>query len=60
MSIDVPVLPRRNEAVWLGSKIAVVLVAIVLFTVVYAQLEVRLGVVPLDSGGITALDFGGE
>ena len=57
MSIDVSVLPQRNEASWLGSKVAAVLVAAVLFSVAFAALEVRVGAVPLDSGGITSLDF---
>jgi hypothetical protein len=57
MSINVPAMPQRNEASWLGSKVAVALVAIVLFTVAFAALEVRVGAVPLDTGGITALDF---
>jgi hypothetical protein len=58
MSINVPVLPQRNEASWLGSRVAAVLVAIVLFSVAFAALEVRVGAVTLDSGGITSLDFG--
>jgi hypothetical protein len=57
MSINAPVLVQRNEASWLGLKVAAVLVAIVLFSLVYAALEVRVGAVPLDIGGITALDF---
>jgi hypothetical protein len=57
MSINVRVLPQQNEASWLGLKVAAVLVAIVLFSLVYAAVEVRLGAVPLDTGGITALDF---
>ena len=57
MSINVPVLPQRIEASWLGSKVAVVLVAIVLFSLAFAALEVRVGAVPLDSGAITSLDF---
>ena len=51
MSINVPVLPQRIEASWLGSRVAVVLVAIVLFSLAFAALEVRVGAVPLDSGG---------
>ena len=58
MSINVPALPQRAEASWLGLKVAAVLVTIVLFSVVFAALEVRVGAVPLDSGGITSLDFG--
>ena len=58
MSINVPVLPQRNEASWLGSRVAAMLVAIVLFSLAFAALEVRVGAVPLDSGGITSLDFG--
>ena len=58
MSINVPVLPQRNEASWLGSRVAAMLVAIVLFSLAVAALEVRVGAVPLDSGGITSLDFG--
>jgi hypothetical protein len=58
MSINVPVLPQRNEASWLGSRVAAVFVAIVLFSLAFAALEVRVGAVPLDSGGITSLDFG--
>jgi hypothetical protein len=58
MSIDVPALPQRNEAAWLASKAAVVLVAIVLFSVAFATLEARVGAVPLDGGAITSLDFG--
>jgi hypothetical protein len=57
MSINVPVLPQRIEASWLGSKVAVVLVAIVLFSLAFAALEVRVGAVPPDSGAITSLDF---
>ena len=58
MSINVPVLARRDEASWLGPKVAVVLVGIVLFSLAFAALEVRVGAVPLDSGPITSLDFG--
>jgi hypothetical protein len=41
-----------------GAKVAAVLVVIVLFSLTFAALEVRIGAVPLDSGGITSLDFG--
>ena len=54
MSINVPVLARRDEASWLGPKVAVVLVGIVLFSLAFAALEVRVGAVPLDSGPITS------
>ena len=51
MSINVPVLPQRNEASWLGPRVAAVFGAIVLFSLAFAALEARVGAVPLDSGG---------
>jgi hypothetical protein len=49
---------QRNAAAWLGAKVVLVLVAIALFSIATAALEVRAGIIPSD--GAISFEFGGE
>jgi hypothetical protein len=49
---------QRTAAAWLGAKVVLVLVAIALFSLATAALEVRAGATPSD--GAISFEFGGE
>ena len=44
-----------SDAWWFAAKAVVVLIAIFLFTLLVAALELRWGVIPADTGVITSL-----
>jgi len=58
ISVTAQSLPQRREPAWLGFKVALVLVAIILFSLAVAAIEVRTGIVPSDN--MIAWEYGGE
>ncbi len=58
ISVSTRSQPQRDETARLGVKVTLVLVAIILFSLAVAALEVRMGIVPADNA--IALEFGGE
>jgi hypothetical protein len=58
ISVSAQSLPQRNEPAWLGFKVALVFVAVIIFSLAVTTVEVRTGLVPSDN--VIAWEYGGE